>query len=486
MILPALRLPADLAETLFERSLKLRRSVYGDSHRSVAVAHGMLAQSAWVAGNFDKARTEFAAALSLHRRLLIDLLPGMTEEDRTSYWRDVGTVVDVYTAFALSDAARHAETAGDLYDLQLFSKALMLQCVVGMRAAAAASGDEKVRHRYGDWLAVKRLLASALLAEGPQAAAADVDQLSARAAELEKGLAGLVGHDVIMASVGDLSWRDVRGALAPSEAAIEIVRSPLPGFASAAEPAYVALVLRGDAEGPPQLITLGPSTALEGPAFERYLQHRWDVEPGPYDDFWRPLHPALKGITRAYVAPDGIYSRLDLNILFNGDENAFLGDALDLRVVASSRDIVSKPAPPTGDRTAALFGRPAYTAPARADTQPAPSLFSTLGVPGRFPDLPGTETEVSEIASILKEHGWQVEQFLAERASKAAISSSCGRGCSTWPRTASTSSRRRRFSAAPPAERSPCWGRSTKAPPGARRSFTPSLITASRAVPRQS
>ena len=218
----------DLAETLFERSLKLRRSVYGDSHRSVAVAHGMLAQSAWVAGNFDKARTEFAAALSLHRRLLIDLLPGMTEEDRTSYWRDVGTVVDVYTAFALSDAARHAETAGDLYDLQLFSKALMLQCVVGTRAAAAASVDEKVRHRYGDWLAVKRLLASALLAEGPQAAAADVDQLSARAAELEKGLAGLVGHDVIMASVGDLSWRDVRGALAPSEAAIEIVRSPSP------------------------------------------------------------------------------------------------------------------------------------------------------------------------------------------------------------------------------------------------------------------
>ena len=183
----------------------------------------------------------------------------------------------------------------------------------------------------------------------------------------------------------------------------------------------MALVLRGDAEGPPQLITLGPSTALEGPAFERYLQHRLAFEPGSYDDFWRPLHPALKGITRTYVAPDGIYSRLDLNILFNGDENAFLGDALDLRVVASSRDIVSKPAPPTGDRTAALFGRPAYTAPARADTQPAPSLFSTLGVPGRFPDLPGTETEVSEIASILKEHGWQVEQFLAERASKAAI-----------------------------------------------------------------
>ena len=411
----------DLAEALAERSLKLRRSLYGDSHRSVAVAHGMLAQVTWLAGNFDKARTEFSAALSLHRRLLIDLLPGMTEEDRALYWQDVGTVTDVYTAFALSDTARHPETAGDLYDLQLFSKALMLQCVVSMRAAAAASSEKEVRRQYDDWLAAKRLLASALLAEGPQAAAADVDQLSARAAELEKGLAALIGHDVIMAGVGDRSWRDVRGALAPSEAAIEIVRSPLAGFASAAEPAYAALVLRGDADGPPRLVALGPSTALEGPAFERYLQHRRAVEHGPYDDFWRPLHPALKGVTRAYVAPDGIYSRLDLNILFNGDENTFLGDALDLRVVASSRDIVSKPAPPTGDRTAALFGRPAYTTPARTDWQPAPSLFSTLRLPGRFPDLPGTETEVSEVASILEEYGWQVEQFLKERASKAAI-----------------------------------------------------------------
>jgi tetratricopeptide (TPR) repeat protein len=412
----------DLAEALFERSLKLRTSVYGDSHLSVARAHGMFAQFAWKAGRFGKARTEFSAALSLHRRHLIDLLPGMTDEDRTSYWRDVGIVVDVYTAFALSDAARHPETAGDLYDLQLFSKSLMLQCVVSMRTAAAASGEEEVRRRYDDWLAAKRLLASALVSEGPQDAAAGVDQLSARAAELEKDLARLIGHDVILASVGDVSWRDVRGALAPSEAAIEVVRSPLSGFPSSAEPVYAALVLRGDAAGPPQVIMLGPAAALEGPALERYLQHLEAAERGPYDDFWRPLSPALAGITRAYVAPDGIYSRLDLNVLFNGDEDAFLGDALDLRVVASSRDILSRPAPLTGDRTAALFGRPAYTAPARAGGQPSPpTLFDAFEVPGHFPDLPGTEIEVSEIASILGEHGWQVEQFLAERASKAAI-----------------------------------------------------------------
>lgn len=411
----------DLAETLFERSLKLRTSLYGERHRSVAVAHGMLAQFAWQAGKFDKARAEFSAALSLHRRLLTDLLPGMAEEDRALYWGEVRPILDIYTAFALSDTARNPETAGDLYDLQVFRKALMLECVVSMRAAAAASGEEEIRRRYDDWLAAKRLLASVLLPEGPRTSSVDIDELSARAAELEKGLAGLIGHDVIMTSVDHVSWRGVRDALASSEAAIEIVRSPLSGFASADEPAYAALVLRGDADGPPRLVMLGSAAALEGPAFRRYLQHRRAVANGPYDDFWRPLRSALDGITRAYLAPDGIYSRLNLNILFDGDENAFLGDTLDLRIVANSRDIVSKPAPPTGDRTAALFGRPAYTTPARADGQPPPTLFSTLGVPGHFADLPGTETEVAEIASILEEYGWQVEPYLKERASKAAF-----------------------------------------------------------------
>ena len=412
----------DLAESFFERSLELRRSAYGDRHPSVARAHGMLAQFAWHAGRFDQARAEFSAALSLHRQLLTDLLPAMAEEDRVSYWHDVAIVLDAYTAFALGDTARNPGTAGDLYDLQLFRKALMLQCVVSMRAAAGASGEDEVRRHYDDWLAAKRLLAGALLSEGPQTAAAEIDELTAHAAKLEKTLATLIGHDVIMAGVGNVSWRDVQAGLAPSEAAVEIVLSTISGVLSPAGPTYAALVLRGDAAGPPQAVMLGPAATLEGPALERYLDHRETIGPGPYDDFWRPLSPALTGMTRVYVAPDGVYDRLNLNILFSGDDNAFLGDILELRTVASSRDIISKPAPPTGDRTAALFGRPAYTAPARADEEPdAATLFEVLQVPGHFPDLPGTEPEVLEIASVLGQHGWQAEQFLGENASKAAI-----------------------------------------------------------------
>ncbi len=412
----------DLAGTLFERSLRLRTKAYGDRHVSVARARGMVAQYAWKAGMFDKARTEFSAALSLHRQQLVDFLPGMTEDDRASYWGEVRPVLDLFTAFALSDTARNPETAGDLYDLHLFSKALMLQCVVNMRAAAAVSAEKDIGPHYDDWLAAKRLLASALLSESPQPPAIGVDQLSAKAAELEKVLARLVGHDVIMAGVGDVNWRDVHGALAPCEAAIEIVRSPFSGFPSPAESEYVALVLRGNAPGPPQLVTLGSAAALEGVALERYLDHRDVIWPGSYDDFWRPLRPMLAGITRAYLAPDGVYSRLDLNILFSSDEKAFLGDTLDLRIVTSSRDILNQPASPAAGRTASLFGRPAYTAPARSSGQlGALALFDTLDMPGHFPDLPGTQLEVLQIASILEQHGWRVEQFMGEHASKTAI-----------------------------------------------------------------
>jgi tetratricopeptide (TPR) repeat protein len=412
----------DLAENLFEQSLKLRTSVYGDRHASVARAHGMLAQFAWKAGNLDKARAEFSAALSFYRRQLIDVLPGMAEDDRVSYWEEVRLLLELFTAFALGDSIGHPDTAGELYDLQLFRKALMLQCVANMRAAAAASGRPEIRSQYSDWLGAKRLLASALLSQSPRSSGIDVDTLSAKATELEKALAKLIGADAIMAGVGEVTWRDVLGTLAPFEAAIEIVRSPISGFPSPGKPTYAALVLRGDDPGPPQVVTLGSTTALEGLALEQYLDHREVVWRGSYDDYWGPLAPVLAGVTRAHVAPDGVYGRLDLNILFSGDENAFLGEALDLRIVGSTRDLIDKPRPPIGDKTAALFGRPAYTVPAGDDGQPdAPTLFSFLEAPGHFPDLPGTELEVLEIASVLEHHGWQVERYVGEGASKAAI-----------------------------------------------------------------
>jgi tetratricopeptide (TPR) repeat protein len=411
----------DLAQAYLERSLRLRRSAYGDRHPSVARAHGMLAQFAWKAGRFDRARVEFSAALSLHRQQLIELLPGMAEEDRSAYWDEVIPSLDIYTAFALGDTVRNPETAGELYDLQLFRKALLLHCVVTMRAAAAASSEQETRRVYEDWLAAKRLLASALMSGNASAPAVDIEHLSARATKLEKELAGVVGRDVIMARAGEVGWRDVRDALAPSDAAIEIVRAPFSGSLPPTGPTYAALVLRGDAAGPPQVVVLGSAAELEGSALERYLDHRAAIWPGSYDDYWRPLGPALAGVTRVYLAPDGVYSRLDVSILFSDDDHAFLGDTLDLRVMTSSRDLLGERTPPAGEPTAALFGRPAYTAPAHGDQEPGAPIFFDLEAPPHFSDLPGTEPEVLDIAAILDQHAWRVQQFLGEAASKAAI-----------------------------------------------------------------
>ena len=59
----------------------------------------MLAQFAWKSGDLDKARAEFLAALSFYRRQLIDVLPGMTEVDRVSFWEEVRLILEVFTAW---------------------------------------------------------------------------------------------------------------------------------------------------------------------------------------------------------------------------------------------------------------------------------------------------------------------------------------------------------------------------------------------------
>jgi tetratricopeptide (TPR) repeat protein len=409
----------DDAEALLERSLELRRRAYGDEHTAVARARGMLAQFAWKAGRFDKARAEFSAALSLYRRHLAALLPGMADDDRAQYWDTVSVLFDLYTAFALSEAARDSQTAGELFDLQLFRKSLLLECAVALHAAAAASGEAGVRDMYDEWLAAKRQLARALLEDAEPASAAKVDQLSAAVAAREKALAARLGRES-MGTTTELRWRDVQAALAPSDAAVEIVRSPYSGVPGEPQAAYAALVLKGDG-APPCMVPLGSAAALEGSALEQYLNNREVVWGGSYDDFWRPLQAPLGAATRAYVAPDGVYGRLDLSILFRRDRKAFLGDLLDLRIVTSARDVCRAPAP-AGERTAALFARPAYTVSVREDGEAAPQpFFGLLQATASFPDLPGTEEEVHAIESRLAGGGWRVQSFVRERASKAEL-----------------------------------------------------------------
>jgi CHAT domain-containing protein len=388
----------------------------------------MLAQFEWLHGHIEAARAGFVSAFEIYRRVVDDLFTAMTERERSLYWGAVRALFDIFATFAVEVAADSTPVLGDLYDLLLFHRGLMIDSVVTMRSAIVRSGDPEVRATFDAWLAKRRELASYLTVRGAaRSAGMDLLQLREQVEALEKRLVEQTRPFLPETGRQSRNWREIRSRLEPGSAAVEIVRASLGRKSSSGKPEYLALVLRPDFAGGPRIVDLGPAAYLEDAALRRYRDGLDAISKASFDDYWGALAGELQGVTRIYLSPEGVYSIIDWNTLYDGE--AFLIDRVDLRPVTSTRDLLDAGQRSAPRRAAALFGRPAYrpalgtmTAVAGAAGQdavrPAPS----------FRDLPGTATEVLELEALLRNHGWTVEAHTGERASRATLESVRGPG----------------------------------------------------------
>lgn len=393
---------------LFGQSTLTRRRALGDRHPATARALGMDAQFHWLHGDTDNARPRFLEALDIYRYLVGSFFPGMTESERAHYWDEIRRLFDVFATFALDVYGKRSDVAGDLFDVQLFARALVLDSVLAARRAVLAADDPEVLKVYESWLAKKREMVSLVTVRGiPRSDGNAAQALAMEIDELEKQLARKSRPFARASDLRECRWRDVQRSLAPGEAAIEIVRTGS---------SYVALILRQDTVAGPKLLEIGNADSLELAGLKRYEDTLGTISSASWKDYWEPVARELQGIARAYVSPDGVYGLIDLNALHNGED--FLMDAIDLRVVTSTRELLGQEYDARGERTAVLFGRPAYhLAPAEVAGPEGAKHDPAF----QFPDLPGTELEVREIESVLRGRDWKVDVRVEAHACRAAL-----------------------------------------------------------------
>jgi hypothetical protein len=395
----------------------LRRACFGSSHPSVANALVIEARLAERAADHDVARKSYVEAVRIRRDLIRRLFPSMTADERELYLEESRGAIEVFVQYALGSHRATPDVLGDLYDVQLITKALLLQGLVEARGSMATAEQPQAQELYHRWLASRRELAGSGVAGGALTTAEAKAKWRA-IAELEKDLAIEASELGEHVPEDDVDWRTVQSRLLPGDAAVEIVRVWL----AASEEgywAYVALVLRPDAR-PPQLVELGRADQLEGEALRGYFAALEAIVPGPFVDYWAPLGPLLAGARRIYVSPDGVYSQLDLNVLFDPDAGQFLADSIDIRVLASTRNVASRAemAPVIG--SAVLVGRPSFDS-FDPDEWPDRGISDVRPSNNAFADLPGTEREVLALLDVLRGAGWSVEICLGEAATRSAL-----------------------------------------------------------------
>ena len=222
-------------------------------------------------------------------------------------------------------------------------------------------------------------------------------------------------------------WKEVRDKLQEGEAAIEMIRFNWKDQVYYSDTAYYAAYIITKNSQHPEVVYLPDLAAdLDNRFYKLYrnnIKLKTDDKES-YNHFWKPIREKLKGVTKVYFSPDGIYHLINIASLKNPESKQFLLDEMEIHYTTSGTDIRQNSADNNNIHTASLFGRPAYKTGAPATTPVADSntrSFVRNFNNNNIPDLPGTEVEVMAIKNEMELQKVGVNFYLKEQASEDKV-----------------------------------------------------------------
>jgi CHAT domain-containing protein len=135
------------------------------------------------------------------------------------------------------------------------------------------------------------------------------------------------------------------------------------------------------------------------------------------------------------VSLGGVYNNINLNTLYNPETGKYLVEEKDIRIVNNARDFILSKEQTQRTYTStstALYGFPDYNGNETITEDTIDYLALTRDLDPLWIDsltrgglkaapLPATKVEVEQIAKSFKENGWQVSEYLGDKASESNI-----------------------------------------------------------------
>jgi CHAT domain-containing protein len=361
----------------------------------------------------------------LTTHLMRDVLYNFTylsETEKIAFYRNQRSILESYLFFALSVSGKvplqktdkpyiNDAITGQLYDLQIMTKGIILNASHKMKQRILEGNDEALKSEYRQWEQLKSTLASELKNEATSPERIpnlerDIEQLeiqlSRKSANFKRGFMMKMA-----------SWKDIQKKLKPGEAAIEMVRF-FDGLI------YGALVITAETKNQPVLAILKSkeNRYLEKEYYKQYLNAiEFKITDSiSYDVYWRPIITAIKQQlpkgqvpTRIYYSPDGIYNQINLNTLFDTEEGKYLIDQVELLQLTNTKELIEGTQHEFKNlKHAILVGRPSYS-------------LNENNSKNQFVDLQGTEAEVDKIGALLKQKKVHTTVYKGVDASEHAV-----------------------------------------------------------------
>ncbi|WP_277477890.1 CHAT domain-containing protein [Catalinimonas alkaloidigena] len=435
------------AAPLLDEVVSLRAKLLGKQHPDYAYALYGKAVNSYRLKQYTEVEGLFEEVINLYSLQLKEYFPALSEKEKSAFYQRIEPVLNSYRDFAMNMNLKEGlispqsqqKLLSKLYNLQLITKAMLLDASSRIRRSIFQSGDEDLIELYEEWLLKKEQLAKyyTLSSQELTNRKLNISAVEEDANELEKKLSA--SSQIFARSLENrmLTWKDVQSRLQPGEAAVEVLRISK----NQEQPiVYIALIVE-PGQASPKLTVLPDGQAMETKNFNYYknaIEYHIEDELS-YALYWRGIGEALSAeVKTVYFAPDGVYNKISLNSLYNQNSKTFLLDEINLRMLSSTRELTEDVSEGRTDpyKEALILGYPDYQLDLLSQAE-VPYLRDGNGVfidGGEFKwnkssqkedynlhPLPGTRVEVNTIERMMQAKNWRVKKLTEAQAKEEAI-----------------------------------------------------------------
>lgn len=417
------------AQAYFEKTIDLREELFGRTHLLTLEAKSNLLVALDAQGKLKEAENIYQFLNEQYLDFVYKKFAYLTEKEKTTFYSTINYHFEAFQSFALRRRSENPAILGEMFDVQLATKALLLNSSRKVKESVMVSGDDKLQALYNDWLGKREYLAKSYSLSEHEIVTRGINikTLEAEADSLERQLSvqsplfsNAYRHDKI-------TWKDIRKQLKPGEAAVEMCRFYLFDKAWIDSLQYAALIITNKSSAP-EVVVFSDGKNMET-RFLRYYKTAIKAKVADtesWSNYWSAMYTQLKEIEKVYFAPDGVYNEINLNTLLDS-AGVYVADQLSVHVLTSTKEIVAaKQQQSAFSKKAMLMGRPTYKTKMKENSTGNDRSGATLSRTSRwlagasFADLPGTQKEVEEIAAILKK-STVVEMYLGDEAREETI-----------------------------------------------------------------
>jgi CHAT domain-containing protein/tetratricopeptide (TPR) repeat protein len=428
------------SEELLKESLEMTKRIYNDKHHDYASRELDLTSLYNYEGKLKEAEPFFKDGLSVALDITNKNFPYLSEREKNQFWSKYNGWFEEFNSFAIRRMKDNPAILGNMYDNLLETKVLIMNSISKVKRRILNSKDSVLINQYKQWSSIKQQLIKLYSLSNKELNNNNInlDSISEAANRLEKEISKKSESFAESFEKKKITWRTIQAFLKPDEAAVEIVRFRLIKKNKFSDSIYyAALIITDQTTENPEIVILKNGLELEDSAYKSYRE-KLKLKSGnkdSYDKYWSGIDEKLKGIKKIFLAPDGIYNKLNPATFLKPD-GKYLLEEQDIQLCTSTKDIIANVYKSQKEsyllNNAELFGNPDFglakerLADLAAKYKPKENIDiaqadfeNERGM--NLIDLPNTAKEINDIGKFLKSKNWVVHSYLREEAIKSAV-----------------------------------------------------------------